>query len=93
MGDGTPGPGRPKGSKDVVPRTFKASVKAVLEKIQSEDPGLIEKAIRKGLAGNPREAFVYVQLAAHYFDGKPIETIKGSMTHTHKPYAWLPPQV
>ena len=72
------GPGRPKGSKDKVPRTFKASIKAAFEKIASDDPQLVEDAILKGLRGRPREAFHYVQLAAYYLDGKPKEQLEVS---------------
>lgn len=69
--------GRPKGVKDEVPRTFKASVKAMYEKLATERPELFESAItrdlqnRRGIA-----AFHHVQLAAHYLDGKPADTVK-----------------
>ena len=69
--------GRPKGAKDVVPRTFKASIKALYEKLATEQPELFENAItrdlenRRGIA-----AFHHVQLAAHYLDGKPADIVK-----------------
>lgn len=69
-------PGRTKGRRDSVPRSLKASVKRVFEDITVTDPKLIREAILKGLRGKPREAFPYVQLAAHYIDGKPAETVK-----------------
>jgi len=70
------GPGRPKGSKDRVTRTFKASIRQVFEEIASEDPDLIKTAVLRGLRGRPRESFPYVQLAAHYIDGKPADTVE-----------------
>jgi hypothetical protein len=73
---GKPGPGRPKGRKNRVPKSFKASIKAVLELIATDDPALIEKAVRRGLNGRPRESFPFIQLAAHYIDGKPADTIQ-----------------
>lgn len=68
------GPGRPKGSKDKVPRSLKASFRIVYEKICKENPDLLRKAIEAGLRGKPKEAFPFVQLGAFYLDGKPTET-------------------
>jgi hypothetical protein len=70
------GPGRPKGCKNKVPATFKASIKKVFEDIATEDPELIKNAVLKGLRGKPRESFPYVQIAAHYIDGKPADVVK-----------------
>lgn len=69
------GPGRPKGSKNRFPRSLKASVVRVLEAVVSDDPELVAQAILRGLRGKPRESFPFVQLAAHYLDGKPKESI------------------
>ena len=74
------GPGRPKGSKDSIPRTFRASIKKVFEDIASTEPTLIEKAVRAGLASAPPKSFAYVQLAAHYLDGKPTDKV--DLTHS-----------
>ena len=60
----TAGPGRPKGSKDSIPRTFRASIKKVFEDIATTEPKLIKKAVREGLASVPPKSFAYVQLAA-----------------------------
>jgi len=68
--------GRKKGSKDAVPRSFKASIKAVFADVASTDPALITRAIRKGLAAAPPKSFPYLQLAAYYIDGKPAETVR-----------------
>jgi len=65
--------GRKKGSRDKIPRTFKASVKAIYEEIASNDPGIIRRAIVRGLSAPPPKSFPYVQLGAHYLDGKPTE--------------------
>ena len=57
--------GKPKGAKDAIPRTFKASVKAVYEDILSEDPDILKNAIVRGLVTRkPKEAFPYVRLLA-----------------------------
>lgn len=71
--------GRPRGAKDAVPRTFKASIKAMYEKLATKRPELFEDAIthdlrtRRGMA-----AFHHVQLAAYYLDGKPKEQVEVS---------------
>lgn len=69
------GPGRPKGRKNEVPKSFKASIKQVFENIATDDPELIKTAVLRGLKGKPREAFPFLQLAAHYIDGKPADTV------------------
>jgi hypothetical protein len=57
--------GKPKGAKDEVPRSFKASIRAVYEKIQHERPELFVTAIERGLMSRrPKEAFPYVKLYA-----------------------------
>lgn len=84
-------PGRPKGSRDKVTRTFKASIKHVFEEVATEDPELIRTAVLRGLRGRPREAFPYVQLAAFYLDGKPAETIKLNAPPMQPPYVIIPP--
>jgi hypothetical protein len=81
------GPGRPRGCRDKVPKSFKASIKHVFEDIAATDPALIRKAILKGLKGRPREAFPYVQLAAAYIDGKPADTV--NITGNQAPVPWV----
>jgi hypothetical protein len=57
--------GKPKGAKDEVPRSFKASIRAVYEKLQDERPELFVNAIERGLMSRrPKEAFPYVKLYA-----------------------------
>ena len=80
-------PGRPKGSKDRFPRSVKASIRKVMEKIARQEPKLIEQVIRDGFAGKPRDAFPYVQLFAHYLDGKPPETI--NVQGNKPPAPWI----
>lgn len=53
------GPGRPKGSKDRVPR---GSIKAAFVEVIEADPSLISEAIRRGLQG--RNALGYLDLGA-----------------------------
>ncbi len=71
-----PGPGRPRGSRDKIPRALKASIRQVFEDIASEDPELIRAAVRAGLTAPPPKSFPYLQLAAAYVDGKPADEIK-----------------
>ncbi|MBI3988856.1 MAG: hypothetical protein HY347_04485 [candidate division NC10 bacterium] len=68
--------GRPKGAKDHVPRSVKASIKAVFEELGQTDYETWKEAIRRTLAKGGRDAFPYFQLAAYYLDGKPVETVK-----------------
>jgi hypothetical protein len=69
--------GRPKGAKDKVPRTFKASIKNIYERLAIDEPALYENAIRRDLKSKRGSvAFQHTQLAAYYLDGKPAETVK-----------------
>lgn len=71
-----PGPGRPSGSPDTVPRRVKASIRTVLQDIVTDDPALIRDAIVKGLRAPPPKSFPYLQLAAAYVDGKPADKLQ-----------------
>lgn len=69
--------GRPKGARAKVPRSFKASIKAMYEKLAKTQPQLFEDAIKRDLRSKRgTAAFHHVQLAAHYLDGKPADTVK-----------------
>jgi hypothetical protein len=68
--------GRPKGAKDVVPKSVKASVKEVLEEIAVSNRDEIRAAILKGIKSTPPHSLRYVEVIAHYTDGKPAETVK-----------------
>jgi hypothetical protein len=69
--------GRPRGAKDSVPRTFRASIRAMYEKLATKHPELFEAAIRRDLkTKRGMAAFHHVQLAAYYLDGKPADTVK-----------------
>jgi hypothetical protein len=68
--------GRPKGSKDKIARSVKASVRLACEGIGKQHPQLIKQRILDGIqAKDLRVAFPYIQLVAHYVDGKPKETL------------------
>ena|SRR5690242_11089920 len=56
--------GKPPGAKDTVPRSFKKTLLAVYEDIQSSEPDIVRDAVRKGLRGRPKEAFNFVKLYA-----------------------------
>jgi len=68
--------GRPKGSKSLVPQSVKASLKKVLTDIATENPAMIREAIERGINAKPPYSFSYLQLAAHYIDGKPSDKIE-----------------
>jgi len=73
----TAGPGRPAGGHNLVPSTFKASIAELFRRIASEEPEIIHAAIRRAFTSlKPTDAYPYVQLAAYYLDGKPVETVK-----------------
>jgi hypothetical protein len=63
--------GRRKGSKDKVPRSLKMSIVRICQEVVTQDPALIRRAIRNGLKARPPASFPYLQLAAHYLDGRP----------------------
>lgn len=68
--------GRRKGSKDKVPRTWKASIRAIYERLCTERGDLFERAIVRDLQSKRGSvAFQHTQLAAWYLDGKPHETV------------------
>ena len=62
---------RPKGAKDKVPRSLKASIRAICRAIGTEKPEVIERALLEGIKARPPKSFQYLQLWAHYTDGKP----------------------
>lgn len=66
-------PGRPKGSKDRISRTFKGSLKAVFEEIATKEPDLIYQAVIKGLKAPAPKSFQYLQLMTVYIDGRPTD--------------------
>jgi len=68
--------GRKRGAKGHIPPTFKASLKRVFHEIATDDPQIIKDAIRDGLQAKPPYSFQYVQLAAHYIDGKPSDKVE-----------------
>jgi len=51
------------------------SVRAAFQHLADVAPELFERAIRKGLKAKPPPSFPYVQLAAFYLDGKPVERV------------------
>jgi len=69
-----------------VPRTFKASVRAIFIDVAENDPALLREVIIRGIQANPPKSFSYLQLAAHYLDGKPVERLQikglGRLTDT-----------
>lgn len=85
------GPGRPKGARNKVPASFKASIKKVFEDVATDDPELIKAAVLRGLKGKPRESFPFLQLAAHYIDGKPADTVNVNGAQAATPWVVVLP--
>lgn len=67
--------GRQKGAKDKVPRGFKRSIRALYEQLADEQPETFRKALEDGLKAKAPASFQYLQMGAHYLDGKPAETV------------------
>ena len=72
--------GRPKGSKDKIPRTFKASVALLFRELGEEDRDRWKAAIQRSMRLGGRIAFPYFQMAAHYLDGKPADQVDVNTT-------------
>lgn len=81
----TAGPGRPKGSRDKIPRSFRASVAQLYRDLADEQPELYRDAIERGLRSEPPKSFPYLQLAASYIDGKPRDHIDVDLTDARIP--------
>ena len=78
--------GKPKGAKDTVPRSQKASIVAIMREIVEEKPEAIKAALERGLTAAAPRSFAYLSLAAAYFDGKPADNVnvKGDFTISWK---------
>jgi hypothetical protein len=70
---GDPRCGRPKGAKNKLPG---GSVRAMCKWLSEEQPELFRDAIVRGLKAREARSFPFVQLAAHYIDGKPVERVQ-----------------
>lgn len=68
-------PGRPPGTKNVIPRNVKASVRQILEDVAREKVRDVRTAIEVGIRSGPRHSDRYLRLMAEYVDGKPDTTI------------------
>lgn len=63
-------------SQSAPPEKKKPSIKRLIGEILEEHPSLAKQAILEGLqAVDPNTTFKFLQLAAHYTDGKPVETL------------------
>ena len=69
--------GRPRGAKNKLPG---GSIRATCQWLANERPELLHDAIMRGLAAGPPKSFPYVQLAAYYLDGKPVERVQVNQT-------------
>ena len=64
--------GRPRGARHTLPS---GTIKGIFNWLAQEEPELYRNAIERGLRAPEAKSFPFVQLAAHYLDGKPIERI------------------
>ena len=71
-------PGKKKGTTDRVPgqRKIRASVRAIIEEVVSNEERTVRQAIVGGLKGGPRNSHHYLRLAAEYTDGKPTDNVR-----------------
>jgi len=72
VGDGTPGPGRPKGSQNKLQRTVKAAFGEAFENLQSDPECNLETWGR----ANPKE---FYQLASKLIPTEIDATVRGSL--------------
>ena len=70
---GDPRAGRPPGRRNRLPG---GSIRAMCKWLAEERPELYRDAIVRGLRAREARSFPFVQLAAHYLDGKPIERVQ-----------------
>lgn len=68
-------PGRPKGSKNKLPRSVMQTMREICEKIISSENTTLRSALMRGVRSHPRFAFNYIRLLAEYNEGKPKETL------------------
>lgn len=67
------GAGRRHGSKDEVPRSVKASIRAIYEEVATNEPKLIREAVIKGLKARAPASAHYLKMLSDSIDGKPVE--------------------
>lgn len=68
-------PGKPKGAKNRLPRGFKASVKAIFEELGAEHRGEWVGSIRRAMKQGGNVGFRYIEIAAAYLDGRPVQRV------------------
>ena len=83
-------PTKKRGQYNQVFPLAEASVKKLLEEVVTENPERIRKTVRRGIDRGGSVGFHYVQLSAHYLDGKPpvkmqLEPTQPIHFHFHKP--------
>ena len=81
-------PGRLKGAKDRVPR---ASIRGAIRAVAAKDPALFETILRKGLGLAAPSNFRYLELCAHYLDGKPTQAVAFDTDQPLKVITIVPP--
>ncbi len=69
-------PGRTKGSKNRLPKGFKASIKRLFEELAVEEEQNWKETIRRSMRMPGPRGFPWVQLALYVLDGKPKETVE-----------------
>ena len=70
--------GRQKGTKNSITPSLKASVKAIYKHLADTKPQMLQRAIEDGIQAKPPYSFQYLQLGAHYLDGKPADKVENT---------------
>ena len=63
-GDNVPRQGRGKGARDIVPRSEKASIRAIAADIIVNHPDVIRESLMRGFQASPPKSLPYLTLAA-----------------------------
>lgn len=67
------GPGRPKGARNRVPAGFKKTLLNIYDEIASEDPGVIRRALVRGLNAKPPASAAYLRIWSDHHIGLPTQ--------------------
>jgi hypothetical protein len=68
--------GVPNAEAGELPPEYRVSVRSILRRVVDRHERQIEAALIKGLRAKPPYSFAYLQLAAHYLDGKPVDHVE-----------------
>ena len=75
--------GRPKGSRDVIPRSAKKAVLGLLQRFGANEK-LLTSVLKKGLDARPPSSFPYLRLIIEHQVGQPDLAISTKTTIVHE---------